>query len=220
MNFTLAHELGHIFLDHMIAGRQYKRPSLEEAENLEADEFAGRLLMPEKLLLHSNFTSEQDVSLEYLVSDQALYKRLNNLKRLDLYGAKPVSTCSVCGYSEITPMASYCSICGQELSSRNRNGIRKIEYPAPLANEKQRVALCVMCGNEEISRDANYCRICGTSLYNACVGDSGIWGCSHINAPNARHCEICGADTDYSHRSIFGSWQDERDEYIRAMTHR
>ena len=46
-------------------------------DDLEADEFAARLLMPERLILKSQFSSYQELSKEFLVSDQACYKRLS-----------------------------------------------------------------------------------------------------------------------------------------------
>ena len=89
INFTLAHELGHIALEHLSISKSLKSRHQQEIEELEADEFAGRLLMPETELLNCNYTSVDAVAEHFLVSKQALWKRLNNLKRLDLLSSAP-----------------------------------------------------------------------------------------------------------------------------------
>ncbi len=54
-NFTMAHELGHIFLGHLDVPEDAKSEALRSRENAEADEFASRLLMPEDLVLNACF---------------------------------------------------------------------------------------------------------------------------------------------------------------------
>ncbi len=83
-NFTLAHELGHIFCGHLEIPKNLKTAERRRKDDLEADEFAARLLMPERLILKSRFSSFEELSKEFLVSDQVCFKRMNNLKRLDL----------------------------------------------------------------------------------------------------------------------------------------
>lgn len=89
-NFTLAHELGHIFLEHLLIPYSQKSKADIKYEDQEADEFASRLLMPESLLLQCNFIAK--LTAEFLVSSEAFYTRVNNLKRLDLYKSKPLPT--------------------------------------------------------------------------------------------------------------------------------
>ena len=218
VNFTLAHELGHIFLGHLEIPRSMKNKEQESRENDEADEFAGRLLMPEKLLLHSHFSSHGSMSAAYLVSDQALYKRLNNLKRLDLFKSSFRPTCPVCGNDRISPIAEYCEICGAFLPAEGRNGVRTIEYTQAMTAEDGRVLFCPVCGNEEFSTGARFCRICGTPAYNFCGNTDVFVDCYHINSPNARFCELCGRQTVYSAKNLLQDWKEERNEYIRAIT--
>ena len=218
INFTLAHELGHIFLGHLEIPRNMKTAEQENRENDEADEFAGRLLMPEKMLLHSHFSAVGSMSAAYLVSDQALYKRLNNLKRLDLFSNSARPTCAVCGNDCISPIADYCEICGAFLPLEGMNGVRAVEYTQTMAAEDGRVVFCPVCGNEEFSDRANFCRICGTPAYNFCGNTDSYVDCHHINSPNARYCELCGSRTVYTEKHLLQDWKEERDEYIRAIT--
>lgn len=127
-NFTLAHELGHIFCGHLTIPKTMKSKERQRLEDDEADEFAGRLLMPEGLILQSHFPAQADLSAAFLVSDQALYKRLNNLRRLDLFHAPAPMTCPVCGNDQISPIADYCEICGTYLPTVGKNGVRVVEY--------------------------------------------------------------------------------------------
>lgn len=80
LNFTLAHELGHIFLDHLTIPDELKSERDKYVEELEADEFAARFLMPEKIILSTRFLSINDVANTFNVSTQAAWKRINNLK--------------------------------------------------------------------------------------------------------------------------------------------
>lgn len=217
-NFTLAHELGHIFCGHLTIPKHLKSKEQQRLEDDEADEFAGRLLMPEGMILRSHFPAQTDLSAAFLVSDQALYKRLNNLQRLDLFHAPAPMTCPVCGNDQISPIADYCEICGTYLPDAGKNGVRVVEYTRTMAMPDDRVIFCPVCGNEEYSPSARFCRICGTPAYNYCGNTDDFVDCSHINAPNARFCEKCGSKTVFAMKGILQKWQNEREEYIRAIT--
>ena len=217
-NFTLAHELGHIFCGHLTIPKNLKSKEQQRLEDDEADEFAGRLLMPEGMILRSHFPVQTDLSAAFLVSDQALYKRLNNLQRLDLFHAPAPMTCPICGNDQISPIADYCEICGTYLPDAGKNGVRVVEYTSAMTMPDDRVIFCPVCGNEEYSSSARFCRICGTPAYNYCGNTDDFVDCSHINAPNARFCEKCGSKTVFAMKGILQKWQVEREEYIRAIT--
>lgn len=214
-NFTVAHELGHILLGHLQLPLKVKSQELGIAENDEADEFAGRLLMPEKLILKSNCSSRAELAKAYLVSESACFVRLNNLRRLDLLGQPGKVICPVCGNGRVSPVAEYCEICGTKLTSAGSTGVREIDYPMTLTDESNRVLYCPRCGNEEFSASAVYCRICGLPVRNTCGSNK---GCHHVNASNARYCELCGAKTVYRILNMFPFWLMERDEFIRSQT--
>ena len=88
-NFSLAHELGHVFCGHLDVPKNMKSAEKKKTEDLEADEFAARLLMPERLILKSQFSSYEELSKEFLVSDQACFK--NKYKNCSLEVARDMS---------------------------------------------------------------------------------------------------------------------------------
>jgi Zn-dependent peptidase ImmA (M78 family) len=82
LNFTLAHELGHMVLGHLLVPRNIKSGSDVYLEEQEADEFAGRLLMPASIVFSCNFFSLEKVAAYFNVSKSALWTRLHNMQRL------------------------------------------------------------------------------------------------------------------------------------------
>lgn len=83
VNFTLAHEFGHIFLGHTDIPDSCKTPEILEEEDLEANEFAGRLLIPKASLQSCSFSTLSEIASEFMVSEQAILKRLTQLERQD-----------------------------------------------------------------------------------------------------------------------------------------
>jgi len=76
--FSIAHELGHILLDHEPLKHIYERR--EPAAERQADIFAAELLLPERFLCGdcANYTVPQ-LTRRYKVSRQSLELRLNGL---------------------------------------------------------------------------------------------------------------------------------------------
>ncbi len=217
-NFTIAHELAHIFLGHLEIPDELKSKEQRDYENLEADEFAGRLLVPEKLLLSCNFYSKYNVAKEFLVSNQALYKRINNLKMLEMYQTlQKDKVCIFCGNADISLIAEHCTICGCVLSEENTRGVSRIVYSGPEVNSEDRLDQCLVCENEEVSKRAVYCKICGNNLYNICGNESIYIQCFHVNKSAAGYCEICGSRTNFIISGFLTPWRVEKREYIRRQ---
>jgi len=84
-NFTICHEIGHIVLGHLLIPRHLKTEEELAIEEYEADEFAGRFLMPEKLIMSCNLYTMDSAARYFMVSKTALWKRLNNMKKLNLF---------------------------------------------------------------------------------------------------------------------------------------
>lgn len=76
LNWTLAHELGHIYLNHSCDDKK---------SEIEAHWFAAELLMPEILIymLRNNFViNNSDIESIFNVSPQSALKRVNSLNRM------------------------------------------------------------------------------------------------------------------------------------------
>ncbi len=87
LNFTLAHELGHIYLRHHELPENCKTERDLYIEELEADEFAGKILMPKNKIYTGNFTSIKEVA-KYLMFRECCTKRLTNIKCSNLTFSK------------------------------------------------------------------------------------------------------------------------------------
>mgnify|MGYP001162087913 FL=1 len=201
LNFTLAHEFGHIFLDHLIIPKELKTSSQKQIEEEEANEFAGRLLMPERLILTSNFVSQKEVAKSFNVSDQALWKRLNHLKRLDLLKAPVVNVCENCGNNQISPAAEFCPICGEWIVNKNKGVMVTYYNDGYEVNERSKVLQCPVCENEEMWDRGEFCRICSKVLINSCTY------CETLAAGNSRYCELCGSETTFYQAKYLSDWQ-------------
>ena len=71
LNFTLAHEIGHIMLDHLKVPRDLKSSIEIEMEENEANEFAGRLLMPDYIYTCNYYSI--DAVAQYFIVSKPLY---------------------------------------------------------------------------------------------------------------------------------------------------
>ena len=186
-NFTVAHELGHIFLGHMAIPDERKPESWRAREDAEADEFASRLLMPEELILSAAFASRAEMAAAFLVSEQACFHRLNNLRRLDRLSL-PAPVCPECGNRRISPCASWCRMCGAPLG-------RTVPEKTALMMRLPVPERCPVCGSGE-SAGGGECPDCRYSRTNHCLAEYDQP--RHPNPADARFCEICGAATLYA----------------------
>lgn len=194
LNFTLAHEIGHIVLEHLIlnckSGSNDKLKYMDEAE---ADEFAARLLMPRELLCSLNYYSVSQAAAWLNVSNSALICRLNRLNRLDLITSRKVESCTRCGNIRFSAFAEYCGICGHYLPE-GRKGIRRIYYPDIIRmDSKKRSLVCIRCHSDIADIAGEFCPYCGTCIFNLCINEA----CSYANPAYARSCEMCGKPTGY-----------------------
>ncbi|HYE08740.1 MAG TPA: ImmA/IrrE family metallo-endopeptidase [Patescibacteria group bacterium] len=77
LNFSLAHELGHIVLQHYRPYSNTDNPNIDYIEE-EADEFAGQFLVPDKQLLIRPYV-ESMLSDYFFVSTAVIQKRYFNI---------------------------------------------------------------------------------------------------------------------------------------------
>ena len=226
LNFTIAHELGHIFLDHLLIPDELKSDRKKEIEHEEAHEFAGRLLMPKEKLLSCNFVSLKKVAEKFKVSKRAIWKRLNNLKRLDLLKSEVFFVCETCGNSNISPGADYCRVCGQYIFN-NDKGVIPVKYDGFELDEHGHVLECPICENVDFNpprqeydsygnpymKQGLYCRICASIIVNRCSNEY----CEELAAGNARYCEYCGSSTTFFNENYLPSWK-EGNGLIKKVT--
>lgn len=184
INWTYAHELGHIALDHAAF---INDPDLTDNQRKvierEADVFARELLMPEKMLKEK---LEQPITLQQIgklrqcfnVSWSAIINRLDEL------GLK--------SRDEINEMLesskSKKSVLNENMTSINSKYIDESEQNL---ENIIRFDTCPDCGNKEFSSYAAYCKTCGCYLYNKCEEME----CGSHNVTDALYCEHCGNKT-------------------------
>lgn len=77
LNFSLAHELGHVVLEHYKFYASTSKTELDYIEE-EANEFAGQFLVPEKQLLIRPY-DEAWLSDAFFVSTEVIQKRYSNI---------------------------------------------------------------------------------------------------------------------------------------------
>ena len=186
-NFTVAHELGHVFLGHLEIPDGRKSKAWRAREDAEADEFASRLLMPEALMRQARFPSLPAMAAAFLVSEQACFHRLNNLRLLERANLGP-AVCPACGNRRISPCASWCRMCGAAVGPRIPDETAMmLRLPQP--------ARCPVCGSD-VRAYGGDCPDCGHPRNNPCQPEYDQP--RHPNPPDARYCEVCGAETLYA----------------------
>ena len=183
INFTLAHELGHIFCGHLTVPDEVKFRETIRTEDLEADAFAAMLLMPEEVI--GLFESVQEAADALWVSESAIRRRMQET------GILPEPRmCPKCGYIGIPPAARYCRICGHMLAEEpNPAEPPEVVY---LAGKPRQ---CVLCGQEMYGPETE-CPWCGLPRRNTCVPEYNQP--IHYAPEDAVYCEICGSRTVYS----------------------
>lgn len=215
--FTIAHELGHIFLEHhLIAGTDILNRTFipdsqyKEYEN-EANAFARNLLSPAPLarlvVKNRQISDVADLEKAFFITSKAAEVRVAFLKR-DLSFCTPkmtgflmqieimeyLSSCPSCGYA-LPEVAEFCPACG----GTKRKRIFRFRYlPEPIhVDPFHSVLMCPRCGNTDLSLGARYCRICGSPAINICEGHKRgrFAGQRHYNPHYARFCLACGAKT-------------------------
>ena len=182
-NFTLAHELGHVFLGHMKTPNELKSEAVRDMEDLEADAFAAELLAPAEAL--GRFRTVQEASEALLVSESAIRRRIRDTDVL-----LALRTCPKCGFGGIPPAADFCRMCGECL--------QKVPHPPAEAEVPflpMPPAECPVCGYAEDTSRSSVCPNCDYPKRNECRPEYNQP--PHYCPDDARFCEVCGAPTLY-----------------------
>gem|GEM_PF-4752473 len=160
--------------------------------------------MPKRSIETCNFSSVAEVAAQYMVSEQAVLKRLSHLDRHDKRTSKPGHACPNCESSEIQKCFDFCPTCGIPLM--DRMGVLTMQYFDGYAmDECGAVPVCPRCNNSELDKREEYCQQCGQYLRNACTNQ--FCDMTACLEGNARYCFACGA----SHfHDILGPWASGR----------
>lgn len=218
--FTIAHELGHIFLDHHaeINSTIILRGSIPDEKynkiEKEANCFARNLLAPVPLVdktidENMGFISDHLQS-AFKIGFKASKVRYNAL-HLDRYRMTPSiyeyfdtyeinfdHYCTNCRNADIEN-SNYCKICGLEYFPFIEKVHGKFYDEVIKTNEDNRVVQCPVCENEDFTEGLYFCKICGTERYNYCSDND---NCGQVNDGNARYCKYCGSRTVYFNRGL------------------
>lgn len=203
LNFTIAHEIGHIALNHFELEDQYKDEYTVELEDLEADEFAERLLMPEDLLLSCNYMSKAELAEHFMVTEQALLKRLNQILQNNEHPIR-FSFCHACGESKLSDDDEYCRVCGVPLHpSKNPSIPMKCTDRYPLDN-KVRVLNCPRYANTNDSGNCGHGNIYGFYLYNSYLDSE--FRVEIVTDSIYKYCSKCIPSVTYEINIPFKGW--------------
>lgn len=233
--FTIAHELGHIFLGHHQDAKTdiLLRKNISDAQykiyEKEANCFARNLLSPiplvERITDINQDSCIHDMMEAFDISHTAAVVRRNcyilDKFRMQLDYYEYFSSynilydfyCLNCDNAEVNT-EGYCKICGEKDVYFERKCDRTY-YEGIELNPNHRVIQCPKCRNEVHSDIARFCKICGTFLFNLCEGtpiyDSvgrAIDYIYHINDGNARYCTECGSQTIFYKEKFLKDWKD------------
>lgn len=193
-NFSIAHELGHIYLHHLDEPQEWKTWATLLTEEMEADAFAAELLMPREVMGY--FRSIQEASYQLNVSEAAVRRRL---KELNL--KYTLRTCPECGFRRIPPAADYCRRCGHQM----RSGLAlRTEEAEKLFQQGKLMELfikphkehkCICCEWTDDIYHSPVCLNCDLPMTNHCFREYNQE--PHPCPADARYCEICGQETLY-----------------------
>lgn len=234
IQFSLAHELGHIMLEHLDDERtEVERGGLDSityfAMEGAANTFAGNFLAP-PILIHERLAGQQfdivDIAHFFRLSKEAVqnYRRRDYTRWLSMSPSKHeirvlarckdkmfprvCYNCSCISYGKKRP---FCPVCGKRsLLDYESEGFLMIKYKGINLDKDGKALECPVCQNTDISPVGEYCIICGNCLINRCSDslEPTPLACSNLDflAGNARYCPICGSESTFFQKNILPSW--------------
>lgn len=229
IRFTLMHELGHIYLNHLVDfektemlrdGKTTSGLSIQEYKVLEneANAFARNVLSPVSMFLTLKDKSIQNVSwtfgispaaaetrIDFINKDAEIIKDLNLSQRVMLVYHRFMNKqkCTICN-TQFFYKYKYCPICGSKNTLEWGDG-NKMIYPLLETHENGKLRECPNCQNEETDIEGEFCQICGENLVNRCINKE----CKNnieILPSNARYCPICGNQSLFYHNNLLKAW--------------
>lgn len=221
INFTLAHEIGHIILNHHkdfnvteVLKDNFTQEEYKILEN-EANCFARNILAPAPLSKNIPFLFKQfklsdifDISFSAVNTRLSFLKSdLNYLTTTQIFNMQQkydtYLQCTNCGTNYIDTNSIFCCACGSTKLKKGKGFIMK-EYKEKNIKDNGE---CPICENSNIKIEDNYCKICGFSFKNLCPI------CGAELDSNARFCNYCGSSSTYFKNGILHSWEVENLNY-------
>lgn len=214
IRWTLAHEIGHIFLGHLleIRERNISLRGLSEAMyqvlEKEANFFAKELLTPLWLLKELNVVHREDISMICSVSGQAA--EIRELELIDHIHKKIHIEARAFYRRQFNEFLTPIAVCAKSdieipFGILNINTFHRFnffcEYDDDNSSKRDK---CPKCGNQSFSINADYCKCCGTYLY--WKRPKHIQHCNAINSSDAKHCEKCGSPTYSLKKGLLPFW--------------
>lgn len=235
INWTLAHELGHILLQHhdIMAPMFLQRRSSNKINTQydilekEADWFARTLLCHPYILDQNGIRTWDQIMTACNISHTAAINRERDIKtkhyiinmpwdeNILLQVDKITKHCIKCKHTFFDAQYAYCPICGSKNTLKWGNGIMK--YKEYQTTSEGFVESCLRCGNEKIMGD--FCQICGAPVRNYCTSylDNESPDQCNNNMPlsgNSRYCPKCGSVSLFYQYDILNAWNIEHDQFI------
>ena len=218
IKWTITHELGHIFLGHLmeINGVKIFRNSISNQEykylEAEANRFAALLLAnPIILFRYGNINTARDIESLCGISTEASKYRFSDyekwLKHKFISSTEEkiinsffnnTSLCVTCGYKYNN--LNFCPICGDNNLIR---GDENMIYNKIEINNNGKAAVCPICQNEFTDIPGEFCQVCGTHITNRCTNRS----CGESLSGDARFCNFCGSESSFFQNQLLDDWQ-------------
>lgn len=231
INWTQAHELGHIMLKHhdIMEPIIIERRGTNHINNqydileMEADWFA-RTLLCHPYVLDTNKIKTWDVIMTVCnISYRAATNRESDIIHKHYYVNKPWDEnilslisinrhCTNCNNVISDVQYVFCPICGSKNTLKWGEGT-KMKYKEHELNENGFLHSCIRCHSENII--GNFCHICGAPTRNFCsdyfYNDADYQTCrrSEPLPGNARFCFECGSESLFTRHNLLCTWQEE-----------